>query len=311
MNGVQLLEADRLDVTVVVDNYTDVFLESTETVKRLKPVPGSEPLAQHGLSCLLKIYSGSEEHWVLMDAGISPACFLYNAKVLGLDLTRIESAVLSHGHLDHFGGFPAFLEEARKGITLVLHPDAFLERRINFPFGIQELPRLDEAALSKTGVILRKEKGPSTLASGHLLVTGKVERTTDFEKGFPWAEAKIGGTWVVDPFDDDQAVAVHVKNKGLVVISGCSHAGIINIVKYIQQLTQTEKVHAVLGGFHLTGSVFAPIIEPTIKEMKKIAPDIVVPMHCTGWTATNRFSLEMPDQFRLNGVGTTYIFARS
>ena len=141
-----------------------------------------------------------------------------------------------------------------------------------------------------------------------VLVTGEVERVTDFEKGFPWAEAKIDGGWVLDPFHDDQGVAVKVKGKGLIVIGGCSHAGIINTVKQAQRMARTEAVYAVLGGFHLTGPVFDPIIGPTIEEMKKISPEYVVPMHCTGWKAINQFAREMPRQFLLNSVGTTYVF---
>jgi 7,8-dihydropterin-6-yl-methyl-4-(beta-D-ribofuranosyl)aminobenzene 5'-phosphate synthase len=308
MNNLQLLEADRLEVTILVDNYSDVFLESAEGIKRHPPVPGTELLAEHGLSCLLKVYSNSDEHWVLMDVGISPTCFLHNATQLGVDLAKIESVVLSHGHFDHFGGLMAFLGKAKKGITLVVHPDVFLERQINFPMGAQQMPGLDEMALKATGATLCEAREASTLASGHVLVTGEVERVTDFEKGFPWAEAKVNGRWVVDPFHDDQGVAVKVKGKGMVVIGGCSHSGIINIVKYAQKLARTEKVHAVMGGFHLGGKLFEPVIEPTIEEMKKIGPDIVVPMHCTGWKAINQFALEMPEQFRLNSVGTTYIF---
>jgi 7,8-dihydropterin-6-yl-methyl-4-(beta-D-ribofuranosyl)aminobenzene 5'-phosphate synthase len=141
-----------------------------------------------------------------------------------------------------------------------------------------------------------------------VLVLGEIERVSEFEKGFPWAEAEVDGNWVKDPFPDDRGVAVHVNNKGLVVIGGCSHAGIVNTVKHAQRVAETEKVHAVLGGFHLTGPLFDPIIKPTIQEMKKIGPDYVVPTHCTGWKAINEFSREMPDQFLLNCVGTTYIF---
>jgi 7,8-dihydropterin-6-yl-methyl-4-(beta-D-ribofuranosyl)aminobenzene 5'-phosphate synthase len=112
----------------------------------------------------------------------------------------------------------------------------------------------------------------------------------------------------VDPFHDDQGVAVKVKGRGLVVISGCSHAGIVNTVKHCQAVAQTSKVHAVLGGFHLTGPIFEPIIGPTIEEMKKIGPDFVMPMHCTGWQAINQFGREMPQQFILTTVGTTYVF---
>ena len=307
-----LREADKVEVTVLVDNYTDVFLQSTEVVKRpaLQLNPPKTLLAEHGFSCLLKVSSGSEEHVVLIDTGISATCFFHNVDVLGVDLSKVESVVLSHGHLDHFGALVEFLNVAKKGIPLVLHPDAFLERALNTPDSrrLTDFPVLDKAALKETGAVLREARDASMLASGLVLVSGEVERVTDFEKGFPWSEAKIDGQWVVDPFRDDQGVAVKLKGKGLVVIGGCSHAGIINTVKHARKVTRTDKVHAVLGGFHLTGPIFEPIIEPTINEMKKIGPDFVIPMHCTGWKAINQFAQEMPEQFILNGVGATYVF---
>jgi len=310
INEVNLQEVDKLEVTVLVDNYSDVLmLQSTDVVKRPATPPPNLPLAEHGFSCLLKVHVGSEEHTMLMDAGVSATCLLHNANVFKIDLNTAESVVLSHGHYDHFGALVEFLNRATKGMPLILHPDAFLERRLNVPhIGVAGLPKLDELTLKKTGVSLQKTKGASTVASNLILVSGEVERVTDFEKGFPWAEAKINDTWVVDPFHDDQCVAVKVKNKGLVVISGCAHAGIINTVKHVQKVTRTQKVHAVLGGFHLTGPIFEPIIGPTIEEMKKIAPDFVVPMHCTGWKAINQFAEAMPKQFILNSVGTSYIF---
>ena len=146
------------------------------------------------------------------------------------------------------------------------------------------------------------------MASDLVSVLGQVERVTEFEKGFPWAEALIDDEWVVDPFIDDQGVAVKVKGRGLVVISGCAHTGIINTVKHARKVTGTDKVHAVLGGFHLTGPLFEPIIGPTIEETKRIGPDYIVPMHCTGWKAITQFATEMPEQFLLNVVGTTYVF---
>jgi 7,8-dihydropterin-6-yl-methyl-4-(beta-D-ribofuranosyl)aminobenzene 5'-phosphate synthase len=310
MSELHLKEADKLEITVLVDNYTDALLiRSTGTVKRPETPPPNLPLAEHGLSCLLKVYAGLEEHVVLIDAGVSMTCLSHNANVLGTDLSKVESVVLSHGHFDHFGALIEFLKSAPEGISLFLHPDAFLERRLNIPgIGVVNLPALDEAALKKTGVVFHKVKDASILASDLIMVSGEVPRITDFEKGFPWAQAKIDGKWVVDPFYDDQGIAVNVKNRGLVVIGGCSHAGIINTVKHFQNIVRTSKVHAVLGGFHLTGPIFEAIIEPTIVEMKKLSPDFVVPMHCTGWKAINQFALEMPGQFLLNSVGTTYIF---
>jgi len=311
MSGLNLQEVDKLEVTVLIDNYTDVFLlQDTDVVKRPKTPPPNFLLAEHGLSCLLKVCKGAEEHIVLMDAGVSSTCFFHNARVLNVDLSQVEAVVLSHGHPDHFGALPDFLNKAAKGIPVVLHPDAFLQRGLNNPITGRrvDFPRLDEVDLMEKGAVLNKIKGASTLLSDLVLISGEVRRVTDFEKGFPWAEAKINGEWIVDPFHDDQGVAVKVKGKGLVVIGACSHAGIVNTVKHCQAAAQTSKVQAVLGGFHLTGPIFEPIIGPTIEEMKKIGPDFVMPMHCTGWQAINQFAREMPEQFILTTVGTTYVF---
>jgi 7,8-dihydropterin-6-yl-methyl-4-(beta-D-ribofuranosyl)aminobenzene 5'-phosphate synthase len=311
MGKVNLREADRMEVTILVDNYTDLLmLGSTEVVKRPAVPPPNAPLAEHGLACLVKVSAGSEEHVVLLDTGIAPECLFHNAELLGVDLGQVESVVLSHGHFDHFGGLIELLKRAPNGVPLYLHPDAFLQRRLNVPMLGRSVPMppLEEEALREAGAILHKTTEASTLASDLVLMTGEVERVTKFEQGFPWAEAKIDDQWVVDPFHDDQGLAVKLKNKGLVVIGGCSHAGIINTVKQAQKAAQTDQVHAVLGGFHLTGPLFEPIIGPTIAEMKKIGPDHVVPMHCTGWNAINQFAKEMPEEFILNTVGTTYVF---
>jgi 7,8-dihydropterin-6-yl-methyl-4-(beta-D-ribofuranosyl)aminobenzene 5'-phosphate synthase len=310
MSGLNLQEVDKLEVTVLVDNYTDVLLfQGTDVVKRPRIPPPNLLLAEHGFSCLLKVYKGAEEHVVLMDAGGSSTCLFHNASLLNVDLGKVEAVVLSHGHFDHFGGLTDFLNKVAREIPVILHPDAFLERRFNIPnIGVRYQGMLDEAALKKTGAVLHKVKQASTLASDLILISGEVRRVTDFEKGFPWAEAKINDNWVVDPFHDDQGVAVKVKGRGLVILGGCSHAGIINTVKHVQAVSQTSKVHAILGGFHLTGPIFEPIIGPTIEEVKKIGPDFVMPMHCTGWQAINQFAKEMPQQFVLTTVGTTYVF---
>lgn len=203
----------------------------------------------------------------------------------------------------------AFLSSAPRKVPLVLHPDAFLQRRMKSPAtGIVDLPQIDAVALQSAGADLYQRKEPSTLAEGHLLVTGEVERTTSFERGMPGMEALIDGRWVVDPILDDQALVINIQDKGLVVISGCAHAGIINTVEYAKKITGISTVHAVLGGFHLTGPAFEPIIRPTIDEMKRIDPDYILPMHCTGWNAINGFAREMPGKFILNTVGTTYRF---
>jgi 7,8-dihydropterin-6-yl-methyl-4-(beta-D-ribofuranosyl)aminobenzene 5'-phosphate synthase len=305
-----LREIDRLEVTILLDNYTDsLLMQNTEVVKRALAPPPNWPLAEHGFSCLLKVSAGSEEHAVLMDAGVTPISLPHNAKILNKNLSEVESFILSHGHFDHFGGLMDFLNRAGKQMPLILHNDAFLERRLNIPgVGASLLPSLNEAKLKEMGAVIKKINKPSTIASDTILVSGEVERAASFERGFPMAEAKINGKWVPDPFKDDLGIAVNVKDEGLVVISGCAHAGIVNTVKHIQKVTGTNKVNAIMGGFHLTRPMFDPIIEPTITELKKINPNMVIPMHCTGWKAINQFAKEMPQQFILNSVGTTYTF---
>ena len=315
MNELNIREADRLEVTILMDNYTDMLVtENTCICKRPQlPLP-QILLAEHGLSCLIKVCAENEEHIVLMDAAVTPTCLFNNAKLLKADLGRIEAVVLSHGHPDHFLGLVELLKfvskEQNKKVPLFLHPDSFLERRMNIPaIGHPvTMPALNEDDLKEAGADLVKSEKALLVAGGLIYTTGEVERTTVFEKGFPWAEAKLDGNWVTDPFRDDQGLVVKLKGKGIVVISGCAHAGIINTVEYAKKIAGTNKVHAVLGGFHLTGRIFDPIIQPTIHEMRRIKPDYVIPMHCTGWKAINRFAEEMPEQFLLNTVGTTYVF---
>lgn len=309
MIGTRLLEADKVEVTVLVDNYIDIFLgQCTEIDRRPAFSPKDICIAEHGLACILKVFEGSEEHVILMDTGLSSKSLLHNSKALNINLQEIESVVLSHGHFDHIGGIIDFMRHVN-GVPLVLHPDAFLERRLNNPnIGPIELPQLDKEILKNAGAEVIESGNSLLLASDLVLVTGKVERKTSFEKGFPWSEAKINDKWIIDPINDDQAIVINLKNKGLIVMSGCAHSGIINTLKYAKKITQKDKVHAVLGGFHLTGPLFEDIIQPTITEMKNINPDYVVPMHCTGWDAINQFKEEMHNKVILNTVGTTYIF---
>ncbi|MCA1960688.1 MAG: MBL fold metallo-hydrolase, partial [Desulfomonile sp.] len=281
-----------------------------DVVKRAMVKPPNALLAEHGFSCLISVYADGEKHVVLLDAGVTSKSLFHNADVLNIKLEDVETVILSHGHFDHFGGLRAVFEQAGRQTTLVLHSDAFLQRRLNIPsLGIQvDLPELSEDSLNAAGAFIQKHEGPFLTASDLILLSGEVKRQMEFEKGFPWAEAKVGGEWTTDPFRDDQGLGFKVKGKGLVVIGGCSHAGIINTVRHLQEQTETERVHAVLGGFHLTGPLFEPIIPPTIEEMKRIGPDYIVPTHCTGWKAINQFAQEMPGQFVLNTVGTTYVF---
>jgi len=160
-----------------------------------------------------------------------------------------------------------------------------------------------------------------TDANSSLLITGEIPRNTIFEKGFPfqYAEKPCNNNdnneknldLVPDLLiKDDQAIVVNVKNKGLVVITGCGHAGIINSVDYAMKVTGVDKIHAIIGGFHLPadGGIFEEAIDSTLKELQKIDPEYIVPCHCTGWKATNKIVDLMPEKSIQSAVCTTFIF---
>jgi len=120
-------------------------------------------------------------------------------------------------------------------------------------------------------------------------------------------EAEVDGSWQPDPWVyDDQAMVIHVRNKGLVVITGCGHAGVINILHQVRSQTGVEQIYTVLGGFHLTGALFEPIIPQTVEALRQFNPAVVVPAHCTGWRATQRIAQAMPEAYTPNSVGTTF-----
>jgi 7,8-dihydropterin-6-yl-methyl-4-(beta-D-ribofuranosyl)aminobenzene 5'-phosphate synthase len=162
--------------------------------------------------------------------------------------------------------------------------------------------------LEAEGMEVIEERGPTLLIEGRTLITGQIPRITPFEKGFPPSHAEINGQWQPDPWiHDDQAVVVHVRGKGLVVLTGCGHAGLINTLHHAQEATGIREIYAVIGGFHLTGSLFEPIIPPTIQALKEFSPKVIVPQHCTGFRATFEIAREFPDAFVPTSVGTKFI----
>jgi len=309
-NGLRAV--DRVEVLTVIDNYVDVLLTNTDVVTRPPlakggDIPSDALLAEHGLSLLVTVFEGEDSHKILFDTGYSQTGVPHNLTQLEVDLGEIEALVLSHGHMDHTGSLYEVLDRIEKPIPLVTHPDAFLSPRY---FGLDDgrkllFPQpLTRTKLKERDVELMENRAPTLIAENMILVTGEVKRVTTFEKGLPNALVEKDGKLENDPISDDQALVIHLKKKGLVVISGCSHAGIINTALYAREIAETETIHAVLGGFHLSGPFFEQIIEDTIKELKQMKPAVVVPMHCTGWKAIQRFSEEFPDAFVLNSVGS-------
>lgn len=328
MDPIALEPVDEITITTLVDNSYDALMGDVGPARRtgMAQVPtvaaaqfeegrtASGLIAEHGFSALVTTRRGNRTHTVLFDTGISPDGMATNFERLGRDASAIEVVVLSHGHPDHDGGFPGLVRlRGRSGLPLTVHPLVFSKRRFAIPgAGSMELPTLSRSALESEGFEVIERRQPSLLLDGSVLITGEVDRTTEFEQGMPFHEAFHHGKWEPDPLImDEQALVVHVRGRGLVVLTGCGHAGAVNIARHAMRLTGVDRLHAMLGGFHLSGAVFEPIIEPTVNAFRGLAPEVLVPAHCTGWKAQHRFAAELPDAFVPNAVGTTFTFAES
>lgn len=244
---VGLEPVDSISLTIVCDNSIDIFLADQGPAHRLvrrraegAPPPtlrvptfvdgevGDFPLAQHGFSAYLEVTKGGSTHTLLFDTGITPTGCIDNLDRLGLDPGDIEVVVCSHGHFDHTAGLSGLVGRlSRPRMPVVIHPDFWTHRRLAIPGAdVVELPTTSRSGLEDAGFEIVEARRPSFLFDRSVLVTGEVDRTTGFETGFPFHEAEHHGTWEPDPLVlDDQALIVQVAGKGLVVLTGCGHAG--------------------------------------------------------------------------------------
>ena len=312
-----LQPVDLVEIFSLVDNYSDVLLPGSETV--IRPalakdgvIPKSTLLAEHGLSLLVKVHANGVAHSVILDAGYTNVAAPHNMKHLGLSPAQVEAIVMSHGHMDHTGALKEIIRGIGPGARVIVHPDVFLPRFLNLPNGMEVSfpPFPPKEEMQSWGAEVVENKEPLLLCNDTILVTGQIPRKTAFEKGFPGACVRLDGKAAPDSFQDDQSLVISLGDRGLVVISGCAHAGIINSVLYAQALTSQKKICAVVGGFHLTGPAMESSIDPTVTEMKRLAPEVIVPMHCTGLNAIWKFSHEIPEAFHLNSVGSKIHLSR-
>ena len=309
-----LKTATLFTMTTLVDNYTDVLLDDGTFVKRCPRIRKdgkrrSPLLAEHGLSFLFEIEDDSEKHSIMMDFGLSNIAVPNNLSALEMDLDNVETFIISHGHHDHIGSVKEVLTAIPEPKEVIVHPDAFIEERIIIlPDGSHvPIPSLKREVLAPLGCPIVEITSPHMLANGHMVTLTNIPRVTDFEKGIPNAYFKVENKFYKDEIHDDQGIVVNVKGKGLVIVTACGHSGIINTVLHAQEITGLKEIFAVIGGFHLSGSIFEPIITATIEEMKKFSPAVLVPTHCTGWKAMAAFEREFPDAFILNSVGAKIV----
>jgi 7,8-dihydropterin-6-yl-methyl-4-(beta-D-ribofuranosyl)aminobenzene 5'-phosphate synthase len=323
VDPIALAPVDEVVVTTLVDNVYDALLGGSETVTRAPFTAGTALapqfesgattvglMAEHGFSALVTVRRGGTATSVLFDTGLSPDAMVTNADRIGADLSGVHAVVLSHGHFDHAGGLAGLAGRlGARSMPMVLHPLVWTRRRLVVPSGsADEWPTLSKRALNGEGFEVIERRQPSLLVDGSVLITGEVDRTTDFEHGMPPAHQSWSGSgWEHDPLVlDDQALLVHVRGRGLVVVTGCGHAGAVNIVRHAMRLTNVSRLHALLGGLHLNGSFFAPSIGPTVEALTELAPDLLVPGHCTGWKAQHTLAAALPDSWVQGSSGSQF-----
>jgi 7,8-dihydropterin-6-yl-methyl-4-(beta-D-ribofuranosyl)aminobenzene 5'-phosphate synthase len=312
-----LPEVDAIRITSVVDNFLDLLLRDDGPAHRR---PRQEKAyerclcAEHGLAELVESRRGADSLPLMFDFGASPMVFLHNLDLLvqdyGVDLSRIATLVLSHGHWDHFGGLLALLHERRASLPEQAHlytgEDAFLARWQQAPRQPRrDMGALDEGAVTAAGVGVVKVRDPQLL-SDQALLSGQIARRTDYEVMPESMRVERDGEDVNDQLPGEQSLVFHLRGKGLVVLTACGHAGVVNTVMHAREVTGVEDVHAVIGGFHLSGAP-EDRIERTADDLMAFDPDVIVPMHCTGIETIDALRERAPEKVVLNSAGTRYV----
>jgi 7,8-dihydropterin-6-yl-methyl-4-(beta-D-ribofuranosyl)aminobenzene 5'-phosphate synthase len=319
---------DKLSIRVLVDSTHNLFLRpGTVNGVSVQPTPVSTGFpnvihTQWGLSLWLDSQRGSEPRTLMLDYGYTPDVLINNMALMGVDVKKIDALIVSHGHFDHFGGLMGFLDKYRSALpaNVTLYAggeDNFCHRLTGAPGQLTDFGMLDRRALAaqKVSVVLCEHP---TVIAGHAFTTGQIKRS-GIEKVLPntmveygikdglgcdaakythFTPAELQGKVVPDEHTHEHATCFNVKDRGLVVITSCGHVGILNTIRQAQEVSGVKKLHALIGGFHL-GPATRDYADQVVSELKTFAPDVVVPMHCSGQTFVESVQKIMPDKLLL------------
>jgi 7,8-dihydropterin-6-yl-methyl-4-(beta-D-ribofuranosyl)aminobenzene 5'-phosphate synthase len=326
-------EVDSLSIQVLVDNATfGPFLSDDNRpglrVERIagRPAPRMTHnilMGEFGLSLLARSQRGSQSRAVMVDFGYSPEVLANNLALLGIDTKELNAAVLSHGHLDHYGGFSAVFGanvQAKHLPLIVGGEETFCERIAMIGTPPPLMGTLDRGELARAGLDV-KIAGEPLVVADQAFTTGSIPLETFERAAIPTqmrpgvgcdaaalSAAKRKQTQLPDDGEHELATCYSVKGLGLVVIASCSHRGVLNSVKRAQAISGIQKVHAVVGGFHLVKPRTEDEARRTVAEFAKIDPTYIIPMHCTGEVFITEALRVMPDKIVRPYVGSRFTF---
>lgn len=324
-----LKPVDSLEVIVLVDNVVDPLSTLPQGVKGENAMLQANGLrvtsghvrccANHGLSLIITARVGSDRRILLFDAGPEAYAIARNGERLGAPFGEVGAIFLSHGHWDHGGGLPEALRlvtSANGGNPVPFHVNEgmFVTRGMRLPNGFvvpaEEVMKPPD--LERRGALIVSSPLARTMAEELFYVSGEIPRVTPYERGLPphVRLAPNGSEWEPDPLIlDERYVAAHVRGKGVVVFTACSHAGVINVLKDARHVFGDVPLYAVMGGFHLSGAEVEAVIPDTVRDFGQFDLRRIVPCHCTGWRALHALAQVYDEQVLVPAaVGRQFVF---